>query len=334
MEKTPFDGNIRDLPRKGTPRPADKTEHAFYGRDIISVDQFTREDLAYIFRVAEEMRTLVERFGSADLLQGKVLANLFYEPSTRTSSSFMAAMQRLGGQVIPINNVQYSSVAKGESLPDTVRTLEAYADVIVLRHPEVGSAAIAARYARKPVINAGDGIGEHPTQALLDLFTIYEAFGHIDSLKVAMVGDLKYGRTVHSLTKLLLLYDVQFYFVSPDVLRMPQEILQRVQEVGHPYVETDDIHHVIGDVDVLYVTRVQKERFEDMAQYEALKHRYIVDPELMQQAKERMIVMHPFPRVGEISYAVDDDPRAAYFRQMTNGMYIRMALLAAVLGKA
>lgn len=325
---------LQNLPRKGNPRPADKTEHAFYGRDILSVEQFTREDLEYIFQVAEEMRTMVERFGSVDLLQGKVLANLFYEPSTRTSASFMAAMQRLGGQVIPINNVQYSSVAKGESLPDTVRTLEAYADVIVLRHPEVGAAAVAARYARKPVINAGDGVGEHPTQALLDLFTIYQEFGYIDGLKVAMVGDLKYGRTVHSLTKLLLLYDVEFFFVSPDILRMPESILQRVHESGHTYVETQDIHDVIGEVDVLYVTRVQKERFEDLAQYEAVKDCYIVDPELMARAKEKMIVMHPFPRVGEISYAVDDDPRAAYFRQIENGMYIRMALLAAVLGKA
>ncbi len=326
--------DLQNLPRKGKPRPADKTEHAFFGRDILSVDQFSREDLEYIFRVAEEMRTMVERFGSVDLLQGKILANLFYEPSTRTSSSFMAAMQRLGGQVIPINNVQYSSVAKGESLPDTVRTLEAYADIIVLRHPEVGAAAIAARYAKKPVINAGDGIGEHPTQALLDLFTIYEEFGHIDGLKVALVGDLKYGRTVHSLTKLLLLYNVEFYFISPEILRMPENILQEVRKAGHPYKELVDIHEVISEVDVLYVTRVQKERFEDLSQYEAVKDFYIVDPELMTRAKEKMIVMHPFPRVGEISYAVDNDPRAAYFRQIENGMYIRMALLAAVLGKA
>lgn len=325
---------LQNLPRKGKPRPADKTEHAFFGRDILSVDQFSREDLEYIFRVAEEMRTMVERFGSVDLLQGKILANLFYEPSTRTSSSFMAAMQRLGGQVIPINNVQYSSVAKGESLPDTVRTLEAYADVIVLRHPEVGAAAVAARYAKKPIINAGDGIGEHPTQALLDLFTIYEEFGRVDGLKIAMVGDLKYGRTVHSLTKLLLLYDVEFYFVSPEILRMPENILQAVREAGRPYRELIDIHDVIAEVDVLYVTRVQKERFEDLSQYEAVKNFYIVDSELMAKAKEKMIVMHPFPRVGEISYAVDDDPRAAYFRQIENGMYIRMALLAAVLGKA
>jgi aspartate carbamoyltransferase catalytic subunit len=314
--------------------PADYRDNGFYGNDIISVSQFDRTNLEYIFGVAHEMRVLVERFGSADLLQGKILANLFYEPSTRTSSSFLAAMLRLGGQVIPINNVQYSSVTKGESLPDTVRTLESYVDVIVLRHPEVGAAAVAARYASRPVINAGDGIGEHPSQALLDHFTIIEELGTTDGLKIAMVGDLKYGRTVHSLTKLLNNYDVEFTFVSPEILAMPEDVLSTVRAAGRPYSVTEDVHEIIGEVDVLYVTRVQKERFSDMAQYERLKDQYVVDEELMKRAKERMIVMHPLPRVNEISYNVDDDPRAAYFRQMRNGMYIRMALLAAVLGKA
>ncbi|MEZ4612846.1 MAG: aspartate carbamoyltransferase, partial [Caldilineaceae bacterium] len=304
------------------------------GQDIVSVSQFDREKLDYIFKVAHEMRVMVERFGSADLLQGKILANLFYEPSTRTSSSFMAAMLRLGGQVIPINNVQYSSVTKGESLPDTVRTLESYSDIIVIRHPEVGAAATAAHYASKPVINAGDGVGEHPTQALLDQFTIIEELGRVDGLKVAMVGDLKYGRTVHSLTKLLVNYDVEFSFVSPEILQMPEDVLDVVRTGGHTVQLTDDVRNVIGEVDVLYVTRVQKERFTDLAQYDRVRDHYVIDEELMTQAKERMIVMHPLPRVNEISYAIDNDPRAAYFRQMRNGMYIRMALLAAVLGKA
>ncbi len=314
--------------------PADYAANGFYGQDILSVSQFDKEKLAYIFGVAHEMRVLVERFGSADLLQGKILANLFYEPSTRTSSSFMAAMLRLGGQVIPINNVQYSSVTKGESLPDTVRTLESYADVIVLRHPEVGAAATAAHYARKPVINAGDGVGEHPTQALLDLFTIVEDLGSVQNLRVAMVGDLKYGRTVHSLTKLLVNYDVTFDFVSPEILAMPEDVLDVVRRHGHSFRVTDSVHEVIGDADVLYVTRVQKERFTDLAQYDRVRDHYVVDEELMTKAKPHMIVMHPLPRVNEIAYGVDDDPRAAYFRQMRNGMYIRMALLAAVLGKA
>lgn len=307
---------------------------SFAGQDILSVSQFDRTKLEYVSGVAHEMRVLVERFGGADLLQGKILANLFYEPSTRTSSSFMAAMMRLGGQVIPINNVQYSSVSKGESLPDTIRTLESYSDVIVIRHPEVGAAATAAYYAEKPVINAGDGVGEHPTQALLDLFTIVEELGKVDGLTITMVGDLKYGRTVHSLTKLLVNYDVKFRFVSPDILQMPGDVLDVVRGTGHTYEEVESLPDAIAESDVLYVTRVQKERFTDLAEYDRVKDLYVVDEELLTQAKERMIVMHPLPRVGEISYGVDDDPRAAYFRQMRNGMYIRMALLASVLGRA
>jgi aspartate carbamoyltransferase len=314
--------------------PADHVTNGFYGQDILSVSQFDRQKLEYVFGVAHEMRVLVERFGSADMLHGKILANLFYEPSTRTSSSFIAAMLRLGGQVIPINNVQYSSVSKGESLPDTIRTLESYSDVIVLRHPEVGAAATAARYAAKPIINAGDGVGEHPTQALLDLFTVVEELGKVDKLRVVMVGDLKYGRTVHSLTKLLVNFDVEFVFVSPEILAMPEDVLDVVRAHGHRFDVTDDLSPVIGEADVLYVTRVQKERFTDLAQYDRVKDQYVVDEALMEKAKREMIVMHPLPRVNEISYGVDDDPRAAYFRQMRNGMYIRMALLAAVLGKA
>ena len=313
---------------------ANHFNNGFYGQDILSVSQFDRTKLDYIFGVADNMRVLVERFGSADLLQGKILSNLFYEPSTRTSSSFMAAMLRLGGQVIPINNVQYSSVTKGESLPDTIRTLESYSDVIVIRHPEVGSAATAAHYASKPVINAGDGVGEHPTQALLDFFTISEELERVNGLKVVMVGDLKYGRTVHSLTRLLVNYDVEFSFVSPENLRMPKDVIDVVAASGRTFTEIEDVHPVVAGADVLYVTRVQKERFGDLEEYERVKDFYVVDEALMARAKPQMIVMHPLPRVGEIAYTVDNDPRAAYFRQMRNGMYIRMALLAAVLGKA
>lgn len=310
------------------------TNNGFYRQDIISVRQFDRDKLDYIFGLAEEMRHMVQQIGSADLLRGRVLANLFYEPSTRTSSSFMAAMQRLGGSVIPINEVRYSSVTKGESLPDTVRTLECYADIIVLRHPEVGSAQIAAEAATKPLINAGDGTGEHPTQALLDLFTIQEELGQIDGLTVAMVGDLKYGRTVHSLTRLLSMFDVRLQFVSPEVLRMPRELLAEVEGKGISTAEFEDVAEVAPEADVLYVTRVQRERFEDQDLYEKVKNCYVINTTLLSKARERMIVMHPLPRVSEISYDVDPDPRAAYFRQMENGMYIRMALLAAVLGRA
>lgn len=312
----------------------DQRTAPFYGRDILSVKQFARTDLEYIFGVAHEMREMVQRVGTFDLLKGKILANLFYEPSTRTSSSFTSAMERLGGSVIPINEVRYSSVSKGESLPDTVRTLECYTDVIVLRHPEVGASALAAEYARKPIINAGDGIGEHPTQALLDLFTIFEELGQVDGLTVTMLGDLKYGRTVHSLARLLSLFKVRLHYVSPEILRMPPEIIAEIEELDIPQAEYATLDEVMPESDVLYVTRVQKERFEESKAYDGVKSAYLITPETLESAKARMIVMHPLPRVGEISMDVDEDPRAAYFRQMEYGLYVRMALLAMVLGKA
>jgi aspartate carbamoyltransferase catalytic subunit len=315
------------------PKPA-FTGNGLTGQDIISVSQFETEKLNYIFTRTREMREMVERIGSTDLLKGHVLTCLFYEPSTRTSASFIAAMERLGGGVIPITQgVQFSSVSKGETLADTVRTLEQYSDVIVLRHPDIGSAQVAADYARVPIINAGDGAGEHPTQALLDLFTIEEELGRIEGLKIALVGDLRNGRTVHSLVRLLMQYNVSLRFVSPEILRLPLTIMNEVIDAGINVRETHDVADVIANADVLYVTRVQKERFTDLALYEEVKDHYEITPEIMAKAKEKMIVMHPLPRVGEIHYAVDHDPRAAYFRQVRNGMYIRMALLAAVLGK-
>lgn len=304
------------------------------GRDILSVKQFDQADLAYVFRVAHEMRGSVARVGGLDICRGRVQANLFYEPSTRTSSSFAAAMQRMGGSVLSINEVKYSSAAKGESLPDTVRTLECYADVIILRHPEKGAAALAASYARKPVINAGDGTGEHPTQALLDLFTIVEELGQINGLTVSLVGDLRYGRTVHSLARLLSLYDVKLRLVSPSLLPMPADILKELHASGIEVTEHQSLDEVLPESDVVYVTRVQKERFEDPSEYEQVRGSYQITPATMSQAKARMILMHPLPRVGEISMEVDEDARAAYFRQMEYGMYVRMALVAMVLGRA
>jgi aspartate carbamoyltransferase len=312
----------------------DRRDTPFYNRDIVSVRQFNDADLEYIFGVAHEMKEMVARVGAFDLLKGKLLANLFYEPSTRTSSSFTAAMERLGGSVIPINEVTYSSVSKGESLPDTVRTLEAYADVIVLRHPEKGASALAAQYTKKPIINAGDGAGEHPTQALLDLFTIRQELGAVDGLTVTLVGDLKHGRTVHSLSQLLSGYDVTLNYVSPEILRMPESIVTEIAATGTPQNVYRDLDDVIAASDVVYVTRVQKERFENPADYEKVAGAYVVDQSLMSRAKEKMALLHPLPRVNEIAIEVDDDPRAAYFRQMENGMYVRMALLALVLGKA
>ncbi len=313
----------------------DRQDRPYYSKSILSVSQFSRSDIAYIFGVAREMHQMVARVGCFDLLRGKVLANLFYEPSTRTASSFVAAMERLGGSVVAINEVRYSSVSKGESLRDTVRTLECYADVIVLRHPEVGAAAIAADAARKPVINAGDGIGEHPTQALLDLYTIREELGTLDGLTVTLLGDLLHGRTVHSLAQLLAHYDnTTIRYVSPESLRMPAELVATLNDSGVTQTEHTDLGDVLGETDVLYVTRIQKERFADPGSYKKVQGSYTITPELLTGAKERMIVMHPLPRVGEIVEAVDEDPRAAYFRQMEYGMYVRMALLALVLGKA
>lgn len=306
----------------------------FYGQHILAVSQFARVDLEYIFAVAHEMRTMVERVGTFDLLKGKILANVFYEPSTRTSSSFTAAMERLGGSVIPINEVRYSSVSKGETLIDTVRTLECYSDVIVLRHPETGAAATAARYLRKPLINAGDGTGEHPTQALLDLFTIQEELGRLEGLTVTLLGDLKYGRTVHSLARLLRLYGATLNYVSPEILRMPPSVIEELNAANIQQQEFTGLNEVVSRSDVFYVTRVQKERFQNMEEYESVKDAYVITPEIMANAKPQMVLMHPLPRVNEISVDVDNDPRAAYFRQMEYGLYVRMALLAMVLGKA
>ena len=219
-------------------------------------------------------------------------------------------MERLGGSVIPINEVRYSSVSKGESLPDTIRTLECYADMIVLRHPEVGASEMAAKYARKPIINAGDGVGEHPTQALLDLYTIVEELGSAESLTVTMLGDLRYGRTVHSLSRLLALFNVTLNYVSPEILQMPPEIIEELDQKGITQSEHTQLDEVLPETDVLYVTRVQKERFENPASYDLVKDAYVINPEIMQAAKSDMIVMHPLPRVGEISMDFDDDPRA------------------------
>jgi len=313
----------------------DDKSSAWYGRHILKVGQFTREDVDRIHAVAADMQEMVRRTGGCDLLKGKVLANMFYEPSTRTSCSFMAAMQRLGGQVIPINEAKSSSVAKGESIADTAITLGCYADVMVIRNPTVGSADIAAANAGIPVLNAGDGVGEHPTQALLDTFTMRQELGRLDGLTVTLVGDLKHGRTVHSLARLLARFDgVKLNYVAPEILQMPQEVVDEVAAAGVPQTTCSEPGEVIAETDVLYVTRIQQERFATPEDYEKVKGVYIISPDTLTDAKDDMIVMHPLPRVNEITEDVDADPRAAYFRQMEYGMYVRMALLALVLGRA
>lgn len=298
---------------------------------LTSTKQLTRADTEAICRVAHEMEA-VKKNGKIDLLKGKILASLFYEPSTRTRLSFETAMMRLGGDVITAEGIQFSSMYKGETIEDSIRMVNEYADIIAMRHPDQGSADIAASVSKIPFINAGDGPGQHPTQALLDLFTIVREHGKVDGLRIAMVGDLRYGRTVHSLCYLLGLYDnVRFTFISPPELTMPEKVTSFLQEKKLAYEEADDIAAGL-DADVLYMTRVQQERFADRSEYERLKLKYILTAKHLE--KKKTLVMHPLPRVGEISTDVDALPNAVYFREAGNGVLVRMALLAMLLGKA
>ncbi|MDR2793809.1 MAG: aspartate carbamoyltransferase [Treponema sp.] len=302
-----------------------------FGRHLIEPDNFTLEELETIFTLAEK----IEREGDylRDSCKGKVLGALFFEPSTRTRLSFEAAMLRLGGTCLGFAEPSSSSTAKGESLADTVRTVSCYADVIVMRHPKEGAALLASRYSAAPIINAGDGGHHHPTQTLTDLLTIRQMRGSIDSLTVGFCGDLKFGRTVHSLAKALARYPhITMIFISPPELRIPRYITEGFAGIGVSYEETGDLEKVIGELDVLYMTRVQRERFFNEEDYIRLKDSYILNEEKMTMAKEDMTVLHPLPRVNEIAPEVDADPRAAYFRQAAYGMYVRMALLSSVLG--
>lgn len=299
-------------------------------QDVLSIDQFSREDLDSIFSLAKKIKENEAHY--SEQLRGKIVTELFYEPSTRTFASFDAAIKRLSGSATSITGVQYSSVSKGETFEDTVLTLSQYADAIVLRHPEVGAAAKAANVSPIPIINAGDGIGEHPTQALLDGFTIVAKKNSIDNIVVTMVGDLKYGRTVHSLARLLARYNkVHVNYVAPPSLKMPDDLMKALQKHGLQQEEHDGLDEVIAHSDVIYMTRTQQERFADQKEYEAVKGLFMIDKEVMAKAKNDMILMHPLPRVGEIDEQVDDDPRAIYFEQARNGMYVRMALLTKVL---
>lgn len=260
------------------------------------------------------------------------MASIFYEVSTRTSCSFSAAMHRLGGSVIYVDS-QSSSVQKGESLEDTVNVMAGYSDVVVIRHPEPGAVSRVAQHCRKPILNAGDGTGEHPTQALLDVFTIREEIGTVNGLIITLVGDLKHGRTAHSLARLLTLYDVQLRYVTPPGLGMPEKITEFVTKQGIPQSTMSSLEEALPDSDVVYMTRIQRERFASEEEYNKACGVLVMTPQLMTQAKRKMVVLHPLPRVFEISPELDSDPRAAYFRQAEGGVYVRMALLAMVIGK-
>ncbi|MXX13299.1 MAG: aspartate carbamoyltransferase [Gemmatimonadetes bacterium] len=301
---------------------------------VLEAQQFSRDVMNEIFDVTREMEHVVSRYGS-NILNRRIMATLFYEPSTRTRLSFEAAMYRLGGEVITTESAQeFSSAAKGETLEDTIRIVEGYSDVIVLRHYEGGSARRAADAASVPIINAGDGPGQHPTQALLDVYTIQKEIGRLDGIHVALVGDLANGRTARSLAYLLTKYEgVKLYFVAPTVVRMRDDIKAYLTEHGVVFEEEEDLMSVMSKVDVVYQTRIQRERFGDRIEdYERARGKYIIDVETMSALSENAIVMHPLPRVDEIDPAVDTDPRAAYFRQAHNGVFIRMALLQMVLG--
>ena len=300
---------------------------------VIEAQQFDVPTLSKLFEVTETMEKLVERGGISDY-HNRIMATLFYEPSTRTRFSFETAMHRLGGRVISTENAaEFSSVAKGETLEDTIRIMSGYADVIVMRHYEVGAARRAAAVSQVPIINAGDGVGQHPTQSLLDLYTIRKEIGRIDNLRIAMVGDLAQGRTVRSLAYLLSKFrDVKIYFVAPPLLKMKDDILDHLKEHNVWFNEETALDKVLPEVDVVYQTRVQKERFGDrITDYERCRGVYVLQKDSLALLRPNAIIMHPLPRLDEISMEVDQDPRAAYFRQAQNGLYVRMALLTMVL---
>ncbi|MCK4937409.1 MAG: aspartate carbamoyltransferase [Methanosarcinales archaeon] len=302
----------------------------FDRRHILSMKDFTIDEIDFILESAVKLETLA-RGGKSDLLAGNILALLFYEPSTRTRMSFETAMLRLGGSVLNLGSKEASSVVKGETLADTIRVISTYSDAIVLRHPSEGSARMAAEFASVPIINGGDGAGHHPTQTLLDLYTIKKE-SHLDNLDIAIVGDLKYGRTVHSLAYALSLYGANITFVSPPQLKMPDQIKGDLKAMGARVSETENLDEVLGNVDVLYMTRIQKERFPDPTEYNKVVGAYKITGEHLENVREDMIFMHPLPRVYEIDSSVDGSTHARYFEQSFYGVPIRMALLTIVLG--
>jgi len=303
------------------------------GKDILHGNQFSKKDIEAILKIASGFEKELKKKDALSLLKGKVLATLFFEPSTRTRLSFETAMQRLGGGIISMASAESSSAAKGESVADTARTVAQYADLIVMRHPRVGSVKEAADAADVPVINAGDGAGQHPTQALLDVYTIQKELGSLKNLVVSMAGDLKNGRTVHALVELLSQFGAHLYFVSPPILRMPEEIVSNLKRNGIKITETEDLRKAASESHLIYMTRIQKERFEDLSEYERVKGAYIINEEFLKGVHKRITIMHPLPRVDEISSDVDGYPGAAYFRQVRNGVYVRMALIAMVMGR-
>ncbi len=312
--------------------PVSVTNVDFYDKDIVSIRDLTRGQIERILDLSSEMVPYANGEKVARPLAGRIVGNLFFEPSTRTRLSFESAAHRLGADVIDVSQVSETSISKGETLADTIRMVDAYCDLIVLRHPHEGAARLAAKFSENPVINAGDGAGSHPTQTLLDLFTIKRSKGSIDGLNIALVGDLKYGRTVHSLADALTLFGAKLTFVAPETLQMPDDIVKDLEEKGCKPRTTSDMGSVVGEADVLYVTRIQRERFPDPAEYKKVAGTYRIDNAILREASKDMIVMHPLPRIDEIAPEVDKTQHAKYFEQAFNGIPVRMALLMAILG--
>jgi len=304
----------------------------FQGRDIISIKDFSKNEINFILKNAEKMVAYAKGKNYIDILKGKILSSLFFEPSTRTRLSFESSMNRLGGRVIGFADPTATSQKKGESLADTIRMADSYSDVIVIRHPQEGAARLAAEFAEAPVLNAGDGAGRHPTQCLLDLFTIKSEKKNIEGKNIVLLGDLKYGRTVHSLAYALSLYGANLTFVSPDSLKMPTEVLNECEELGAQPRNTSNLEKSIKNADVLYVTRIQKERFPDAEEYNQVVGAYKVDKNLLKNSRRDLVIMHPLPRVTEINPEIDKTKHALYFKQAFNGVPVRMALLSLVLG--
>ncbi|MFH1100932.1 MAG: aspartate carbamoyltransferase [Methanobacteriota archaeon] len=304
----------------------------FKDRDVVSIKDFSKTEINHILTYAKKMIPYANGKKHTDILRNYVMSSLFFEPSTRTRLSFESAMHRLGGQVIGFADPSGTSLKKGESLADTIRMADAYSDLIVIRHPQEGAARLAAEFSESPIINAGDGAGQHPTQCLLDLFTILTEKKKIEGKNVVLLGDLKYGRTVHSLTYALSLFGAELTFVSPENLKMPKEVISECKQFGVEPTSTTNLEKTIKEADVLYVTRIQKERFPDPEEYNRVVGTYKVDNGLLKEAKPDLIIMHPLPRVTEIDPEVDTTPHALYFKQAFNGVPVRMALLSLILG--
>lgn len=299
-------------------------------RNFISMKDFNRDEILEILDLASEL----EKNPQPGLVEGKIAASLFFEPSTRTRLSFTSAAYRVGAKVLGFDSPDATSIKKGETLKDTIKMTEVYSDFIIMRHPVDGSARFAADVSKVPVLNAGDGANEHPSQTLLDLYTIREEKGKVDGLKIAFVGDLKYGRTVHSLTKALSMFDTEFYFVAPEVIQIPEHITKELDEKGIKYTLVSDFKDILSEIDVMYMTRIQRERFENPEEYEKVKEVYIIKKDnILGKCKDDMIILHPLPRVNEIDTDLDDTKHALYFKQAANGVPVRQAMIGLALGK-